>query len=53
MNETILNKALPHWQAESAWSERAKAEAAAWRSTVDRITQRRDLNLRGKENQKR
>jgi 3D-(3,5/4)-trihydroxycyclohexane-1,2-dione acylhydrolase (decyclizing) len=39
-----LNKALPHWQAESAWSERAKAEAAAWRSTVDRITQRRDLN---------
>jgi 3D-(3,5/4)-trihydroxycyclohexane-1,2-dione acylhydrolase (decyclizing) len=39
-----LNKALPHWQAESAWSERAKAEATAWRSTVDRITQRRDLN---------
>jgi 3D-(3,5/4)-trihydroxycyclohexane-1,2-dione acylhydrolase (decyclizing) len=39
-----LNKALPHWQAESTWSERAKAEAAAWRSTVDRITQRRDLN---------
>ena len=39
-----LNKALPHWQAESAWSERAKAEAVAWRSTVDRITQRRDLN---------
>jgi 3D-(3,5/4)-trihydroxycyclohexane-1,2-dione acylhydrolase (decyclizing) len=39
-----LNKALPHWQAESAWSERAKAEAEAWRSTVDRITQRRDLN---------
>jgi 3D-(3,5/4)-trihydroxycyclohexane-1,2-dione acylhydrolase (decyclizing) len=39
-----LTKALPHWQAESAWSERAKAEAAAWRSTVDRITQRRDLN---------
>jgi 3D-(3,5/4)-trihydroxycyclohexane-1,2-dione acylhydrolase (decyclizing) len=39
-----LNKALPHWQAESTWSERAKAEAAAWRSTVDHITQRRDLN---------
>src|ERR1700736_5857175 len=39
-----LNKALPHWQAESAWSERAKSEAAAWRSTVDHITQRRDLN---------
>jgi 3D-(3,5/4)-trihydroxycyclohexane-1,2-dione acylhydrolase (decyclizing) len=39
-----LTKALPHWQAEVAWSERAKAEAAAWRSTVDRITQRRDLN---------
>jgi 3D-(3,5/4)-trihydroxycyclohexane-1,2-dione acylhydrolase (decyclizing) len=39
-----LNKALPHWQAESAWSERAQAEATAWRSTVDRITQRRVLN---------
>ena len=39
-----LTKALPHWKAEPAWSERAKAEAAAWRSTVDRITQRRDLN---------
>src|SRR5260221_13063232 len=39
-----LNKALPPWQAESAWSDRAKAEAVAWRSTVDRITQRRDLN---------
>jgi 3D-(3,5/4)-trihydroxycyclohexane-1,2-dione acylhydrolase (decyclizing) len=39
-----LNKALPHWQAESAWSERARAEAEAWRSTVSRITQRRDLN---------
>jgi 3D-(3,5/4)-trihydroxycyclohexane-1,2-dione acylhydrolase (decyclizing) len=39
-----LNKALPHWQAESAWSERAKAEAGAWRSTVDRITQRRELS---------
>ena len=39
-----LTKALPHWQAEVAWSDRAKSEAAAWRSTVDRITQRRDLN---------
>jgi 3D-(3,5/4)-trihydroxycyclohexane-1,2-dione acylhydrolase (decyclizing) len=39
-----LTKGLPHWQAEAAWSERAKAEAAAWRSTVDRITQRRDRN---------
>jgi 3D-(3,5/4)-trihydroxycyclohexane-1,2-dione acylhydrolase (decyclizing) len=39
-----LAKALPRWQAEAAWSEQAKAEAAAWRSTVDRITQRRDLN---------
>jgi 3D-(3,5/4)-trihydroxycyclohexane-1,2-dione acylhydrolase (decyclizing) len=38
-----LTEALPRWQAEPAWSERAKAEAAAWRSTVDRITQRRDL----------
>src|SRR6202048_4496918 len=39
-----LNRALPHWQTEAAWSERAKAEGAAWRLTVDRITQRRDLN---------
>jgi 3D-(3,5/4)-trihydroxycyclohexane-1,2-dione acylhydrolase (decyclizing) len=39
-----LSKALPGWQADVDWSERAKAEAAAWRSTVDRITQRRDLN---------
>jgi 3D-(3,5/4)-trihydroxycyclohexane-1,2-dione acylhydrolase (decyclizing) len=39
-----LTKALSGWQAEAGWSERAKAEAAAWRSTVDRITQRRDLN---------
>jgi 3D-(3,5/4)-trihydroxycyclohexane-1,2-dione acylhydrolase (decyclizing) len=39
-----LTKALPRWQTEAAWSERAKTEAAAWRSTVDRITQRRDLN---------
>jgi 3D-(3,5/4)-trihydroxycyclohexane-1,2-dione acylhydrolase (decyclizing) len=38
-----LSKALPQWQAEAAWTERAKAEAAAWRSTVDTITQRRDL----------
>jgi 3D-(3,5/4)-trihydroxycyclohexane-1,2-dione acylhydrolase (decyclizing) len=38
-----LSKALPRWQAEAAWTERAKAEAAAWRSTVDTITQRRDL----------
>ena len=39
-----LTKALPRWQTEAAWTARAKAEAAAWRSTVDRITQRRDLN---------
>ena len=38
-----LSKALPHWQAEAAWTERAKSEAAAWRSTLDAITQRRDL----------
>jgi len=38
-----LSKALPHWQAEAAWTERAKAEATAWRSTMDKITQRRDL----------
>jgi 3D-(3,5/4)-trihydroxycyclohexane-1,2-dione acylhydrolase (decyclizing) len=38
-----LSKTLPHWQAEAAWTERAKAEAAAWRSTADTITRRRDL----------
>jgi len=38
-----LSKALPYWRAEAAWTERAKDEAAAWRSTVDTITQRRDL----------
>ena len=40
----VLTKALSRWQAEVAWSDRAKSEAAAWRSTVDRITQRRDLD---------
>jgi len=39
-----LTKALSHWQADTAWSDRAKSEAAAWRATVDRITQRRDLD---------
>ena len=39
-----LSKALPHWRAEAAWTERAKAAAGAWRSTVEAITQRRDLN---------
>jgi 3D-(3,5/4)-trihydroxycyclohexane-1,2-dione acylhydrolase (decyclizing) len=39
-----LTKALPGWHSEAGWSERAKAEATAWRSTVERITQRRDLN---------
>jgi 3D-(3,5/4)-trihydroxycyclohexane-1,2-dione acylhydrolase (decyclizing) len=38
-----LSSALPHWQTDATWTERAKAEGAAWRSTVDRITQRRDL----------
>src|SRR5580700_5495922 len=38
-----LSKALPFWRADAEWTERAKAEAAAWRSTVDTITQRRDL----------
>jgi 3D-(3,5/4)-trihydroxycyclohexane-1,2-dione acylhydrolase (decyclizing) len=39
-----LSKALPRWQTETEWSKRAKSEAAAWRATVDGITQRRDLN---------
>ena len=39
-----LDKALPDWHADVAWTEQATAEAAAWRATVDRITQRRDLN---------
>jgi 3D-(3,5/4)-trihydroxycyclohexane-1,2-dione acylhydrolase (decyclizing) len=39
-----LSKALAQWRAEVAWTERAKAEAAAWRSTVDTITGRRELS---------
>jgi 3D-(3,5/4)-trihydroxycyclohexane-1,2-dione acylhydrolase (decyclizing) len=39
-----LSKALAQWQAEAAWTERAKAEAAAWRSTVVTITGRRELS---------
>jgi 3D-(3,5/4)-trihydroxycyclohexane-1,2-dione acylhydrolase (decyclizing) len=39
-----LSKALPQWRAEITWTERAKAEAAAWRSTVDTITRRRELS---------
>jgi len=39
-----LSKALPQWRAEVAWTERAKSEAAAWRSTVDTITGRRELS---------
>jgi 3D-(3,5/4)-trihydroxycyclohexane-1,2-dione acylhydrolase (decyclizing) len=42
--DALIN-ALPEWRAEVAWSDRAKSEAAAWRSTVDRITQRCDLNV--------
>ncbi len=38
-----LSKALPDWRTDADWTERAKAEGAAWRSTVDGITQRRDL----------
>ena len=38
-----LSKSLPRWQAESEWTERAKKEADAWRATVDKITQRREL----------
>jgi 3D-(3,5/4)-trihydroxycyclohexane-1,2-dione acylhydrolase (decyclizing) len=38
-----LSEALPHWRAEAGWTERAKAEAAGWRATVDKITQRNDL----------
>ena len=38
-----LCKALPHWQAEAAWTERAKNEANSWRSKIEAITNRRDL----------
>ena len=38
-----LSTALSHWRADPAWTERAKTEGAAWRSTVEAITQRRDL----------
>src|ERR1700732_112823 len=37
------SEALPRWRAEADWTDRAKAEAAGWRATVDKITQRRDL----------
>ena len=38
-----LSKALPHWQAETAWTQRAKNEANSWRSKIEAITNRRDL----------
>jgi 3D-(3,5/4)-trihydroxycyclohexane-1,2-dione acylhydrolase (decyclizing) len=38
-----LSKGLTHWKAEASWTERAKSEGATWRSTVEAITQRRDL----------
>jgi 3D-(3,5/4)-trihydroxycyclohexane-1,2-dione acylhydrolase (decyclizing) len=38
-----LSKALSQWRAETSWTERAKTEAAAWRSTVDAITGCREL----------
>ena len=38
-----LSKALPHWQAEAAWTQRAKNEANSWRSKIEAITNRRDL----------
>jgi 3D-(3,5/4)-trihydroxycyclohexane-1,2-dione acylhydrolase (decyclizing) len=37
-----LSKALSQWRAEASWTARAKAEAAAWRATVDAITGRRE-----------
>jgi 3D-(3,5/4)-trihydroxycyclohexane-1,2-dione acylhydrolase (decyclizing) len=39
-----LSKALPLWRADLGWTDRAKAEAAAWRSTVETITERRELS---------
>ncbi|HZC34633.1 MAG TPA: thiamine pyrophosphate-dependent enzyme, partial [Chthoniobacterales bacterium] len=38
-----LSKALPQWRAEAAWTDRARAEAATWRSTVEAIAERREL----------
>src|SRR5258708_2090775 len=38
-----LSKALAQWRAELGWTDRAKAQAAAWRSTVETITGRREL----------
>src|SRR5215831_16632228 len=37
-----LSRALSQWRAETGWTERARAEAAAWRSIVDKITGRRE-----------
>jgi 3D-(3,5/4)-trihydroxycyclohexane-1,2-dione acylhydrolase (decyclizing) len=38
-----LSKELSQWRADLGWTDRAKAEGAAWRSTVETITERRDL----------
>jgi 3D-(3,5/4)-trihydroxycyclohexane-1,2-dione acylhydrolase (decyclizing) len=38
-----LSEALSDWRTDADWTERAKIEGAAWRSTVDGITGRRDL----------
>jgi 3D-(3,5/4)-trihydroxycyclohexane-1,2-dione acylhydrolase (decyclizing) len=38
-----LSKALPHWQAEAGWTQRAKSEANSWRSRIEAITNRREL----------
>jgi 3D-(3,5/4)-trihydroxycyclohexane-1,2-dione acylhydrolase (decyclizing) len=39
-----LSKALSQWRADLGWTDRAKAEAATWRSTVETITERRELS---------
>jgi 3D-(3,5/4)-trihydroxycyclohexane-1,2-dione acylhydrolase (decyclizing) len=40
-----LSRALGGWRTDAAWQSEAKALAADWRATVDRITGRRDVKL--------
>jgi 3D-(3,5/4)-trihydroxycyclohexane-1,2-dione acylhydrolase (decyclizing) len=40
-----LSRALGAWRSDATWHSKAKALAADWRATVDRITSRRNVKL--------
>jgi 3D-(3,5/4)-trihydroxycyclohexane-1,2-dione acylhydrolase (decyclizing) len=40
-----LSRALGGWRSDATWHSRARAVAADWRATVDRVTSRRDVKL--------